>query len=66
MSDAAAARVQSEFKGDASINDLSAENLAKPLLEEFLNTCDYNVSGLILGSDVSLSLLGISVICILL
>ena len=44
MSDVAAARVQSEFKGDASINDLSAENLAKPLLEEFLNTCDYNVS----------------------
>ena len=44
ISDAEAARVQSEFKGDASLNDLSVENLAKPLLDEFLNTCDYNVS----------------------
>ena len=44
ISDAEAARVQADFKGDASLNDLTVENLAKPLLDEFLNTCDYNVS----------------------
>ena len=44
ISDAEAARVQSEFNGDASLNDLTVENLAKPLLDEFQNTCDYNVS----------------------
>ena len=44
ISDAEAARIQSEFKGDSSLNDLTVENLAKPLLDEFLNTCDYKVS----------------------